>query len=206
MASRSVIAQCLRSIEANWRDFRIVAAEGILPGTLDVWEMAMPDIPDHVLILSVVDCIQAMKFPPQVADVRDFAAKRANDGAPSESEAWRQVLSAMSHGYAHPRWVAEAGESQLKRIPFTHPAIQAALDDVGGILATKDWQAVDMDKAHAPRFCRAYAARLAQIKSVEVQKATDTALGVDLLRQLGADRIGEIQEEKPKPDEEGAGQ
>jgi hypothetical protein len=129
----SEAVELVRRLKANWEN------DKISQDRVALWTEFLMDLDAEAGRIAVNEAIATLKFPPKVAEIREFAAKKAS-GVPIATSAWGEVMKGFGKfgRYRDPKW--------------SHPAITHVVDAMG-------WQSMcDSENIEATRahFLRLY--------------------------------------------------
>ncbi len=149
--------------------------ENILPteNAMELWYLELKDLPYETANLALRMYVATNRFPPTIADIREYAVKlnkEAQESELNEMAAWQMVLKAMRNSIYH-------SEEEFAKLPQT---VQNAVVSPGQL---REWaMAEDIDgtwmNVTQSNFMRTY--RAEESREKEARK-----LNPDLLRLFG---------------------
>ena len=142
--------------------------------TVELWADMLSDIPGDAILASLKAHIATNRFPPTIAEIREWGYKLKQEAVMTEQEAWALVRKAINY------YDAKAKFDALPKL------IQ---DVIGGHSQLRDWALLDISELPVVQsnFMRSYRAKLQNWKERE-------AVPVSVLALIKAEHIGELPE------------
>jgi len=97
----------------------------VRPGTVEVYSLALADLPLEEARAAVVEHLGTSRFWPSIAEIRELVARRRT-GLPDAETAWAIVVRAAEAANAE---IAERGS--YRRVPFACELIEKAVAIIG---------------------------------------------------------------------------
>ncbi len=97
----------------------------VRPGTVEVYALALADLPLEEARAAVVEHLGTSRFWPSIAEIRELVARRRT-GLPDAETAWAIVVRAAE---AANREISERGE--YRRVPFACELVERAVEVIG---------------------------------------------------------------------------
>ena len=117
MASAKKIGEIIASIKAVYPYYAKETDVDVLAKT---WMLLLKDIPDDVVRVAIIKCLQICKTPPTPADVLEQVREISTANAPTDEEMWvtltKAVRKSQEHIYNFGHTLA-AGRERERRSP-----------------------------------------------------------------------------------------
>lgn len=98
MASAKKIGEIIASIKAIYPYYAKETDVDVLAKT---WMLLLKDIPDNVVRVAIIKCLQICKTPPTPADVLEQVREISTANAPTDEEMWVALTKAVRKSQEH---------------------------------------------------------------------------------------------------------
>jgi hypothetical protein len=98
MASAKKIGEIIASIKAIYPYYAKDSDVDVLAKT---WMLLLKDVPDEVVRIAIIKCLQTCKMPPTPADVLEQVREIASINEPSDEEMWVVLNKAVRKSQEH---------------------------------------------------------------------------------------------------------